>query len=415
MATIDEVEGFLAQSGEVYLVGSAIWLPGVAADHDYALAGDTLAVGRRAAALFHGKCVVMDAERRHARLALPRVGVLDLAPLMGGSLATDLAGRDFTLNAVATAVPGRRPLYDPFRGLTDLRYRLVRQVSAGALFADPLRVLRAVRLLSERGFVIEDGTLDGMAAAAPGLKRVQPERLHGELSRAFSAPGWHAAALLLLDLEAWPALPVAGPIRPHEAQYRALVAGLRAGEERLAAAPPPAWAGHGERVQGRLTGVLAAAMLASAMAPPAMAEAARALRCTRGEVGEVEAIGRAYAAITGGHADAAALADDYRAASLTAAGMAGRMDLLAGLLALHDAPAWLPTGAALHRRLHRPPGPWLGAVLRDLRRAALRGELHSEDDAWQLAAALARRDNGADAEGAPPKAPALETGDDAAG
>ncbi|MHB0878290.1 MAG: tRNA nucleotidyltransferase/poly(A) polymerase family protein [Anaerolineae bacterium] len=397
--TIGAVEAYLARAGEAYLVGSANWgLPGLVADHDYALHGDTVAVAADVAQAFGGKSVVMDAERRHVRLALRAVGVLDLAPLADGSLTADLATRDFTLNAVAAALPDRRPVYDPFRGLTDLRHGLVRQVSATALMADPLRVLRAVRLLSERGYQIESGTLASMATATPLLQRVQAERLHAELMRSLSGPGWHAAATLLLDLGAWQALPL--PLAPDGGHYRQLLDRLRAGRQALDRAGEVAAEGSTALPPRQLAAlaVVAAAMLAAGLAPDAMAEAGRFLRFTRREAEGLSDIGAAYHAVAAGDGDAASLADRYGAHAHAAAALAGRTDVLEGLLALRAVPAGLlPDGGELLRRFARRPGPWLGAALRSLRQAALRGDIADREAAWQLAASLMRRDNGDDA------------------
>ncbi len=111
---------------------------------------------------------------------------VDLLPLTGGTLESDLGARDFTVNAMAEPVGGG-PLVDLFGGAEDLAARRLRAVGPDALTADPLRVLRAVRLSAELGFDVEDATLAGARTAAPGLAGVAGERIFAELKRIVGA------------------------------------------------------------------------------------------------------------------------------------------------------------------------------------------------------------------------------------
>ena len=75
---------------------------------------------------------------------------VDLLPVIGESIEADLAGRDFTINAIAESLGGGREV-DPFGGVADLRARRLRMVSARAFSEDPLRVMRLARLACELG------------------------------------------------------------------------------------------------------------------------------------------------------------------------------------------------------------------------------------------------------------------------
>jgi putative nucleotidyltransferase with HDIG domain len=107
-------------------------------------------------------------------------GHVDLLPLVGGSLETDLAARDFTINAMARPLAGGE-LIDPHGGAGDLDARRLRAVRADSFTRDPLRVLRLVRLAAELGFDMED--VAAARAAAPGLEQVAAERVFAELTR----------------------------------------------------------------------------------------------------------------------------------------------------------------------------------------------------------------------------------------
>ena len=94
--------------------------------------------------------------------ALPRV-----AP---APLDVDLARRDFTVNAMAVSLNGRRfgELVDPFNGRDDLRKRLVRILHDQSFIDDPTRLFRAVRFEQRLRFRLERGTMERFREAVSG-------------------------------------------------------------------------------------------------------------------------------------------------------------------------------------------------------------------------------------------------------
>jgi hypothetical protein len=112
---------------------------------------------------------------------------VDFTPLRG-SIEEDLATRDFTFNAIAVPVSGGASL-DPFGGQGDLEAGVIRAVSDGVFEADPLRLIRAVRLEDELGFRMDDRTK--MLVRTSTARVVEPagERILGELHR-LSAAGF---------------------------------------------------------------------------------------------------------------------------------------------------------------------------------------------------------------------------------
>ncbi len=113
--------------------------------------------------------------------------VADLTRLRGGSIGADLAGRDFTVGAVAVPLDGG-PLLDPHGGLEDLRRRRLRAVSGRAFSDDPLRLLRAARLGAELELELEPETLRLAAAEASRAGDPAGERQFAELSRMVAGP-----------------------------------------------------------------------------------------------------------------------------------------------------------------------------------------------------------------------------------
>jgi poly(A) polymerase len=112
---------------------------------------------------------------------------VDLVQLRDDDIEADLGARDFTINAMAEPLAGGEVL-DPHGGRADLAARRVRMVSPGALAEDPLRSLRAVRLVIELDLALDPETGAAVAANAAGIEEVAPERVFGELKRIVTAP-----------------------------------------------------------------------------------------------------------------------------------------------------------------------------------------------------------------------------------
>lgn len=100
------------------------------------------------------------------------------------SIAEDLAGRDFTINAIAYCVSSGR-LVDPHGGRKDLQAGVLRCVGdAQARFEeDPLRLLRLIRFGPCAGRTVEDSSAHSAKLLAPSLSHVSVERIREEFVR----------------------------------------------------------------------------------------------------------------------------------------------------------------------------------------------------------------------------------------
>lgn len=99
------------------------------------------------------------------------------------ALERDLAGRDFTINAMALDVEGK--LYDPWQGQDDLKAGLIRATCdrAEELFAaDPLRMMRSIRFAATYGFRIADSTYAAILQMNHLLAEVAAERIRDEFN-----------------------------------------------------------------------------------------------------------------------------------------------------------------------------------------------------------------------------------------
>jgi poly(A) polymerase len=106
----------------------------------------------------------------------------------GDALAADLSRRDFTVNAMAIALPSWSApdaFVDLHGGLEDLAQRRLRTpVTPEQSFDDdPLRMLRAARFASQLGFVVDRDVVAAMSSMSERLAIVSVERVREELTR----------------------------------------------------------------------------------------------------------------------------------------------------------------------------------------------------------------------------------------
>jgi tRNA nucleotidyltransferase (CCA-adding enzyme) len=245
-----------------WLVGGAVrdlMLGAASVDLDVAIEGDALAVAREVAARLGGEAVeherfgtatvraeglVVDlaATRRETYAAPGALPAVEPAPL-----DEDLARRDFTVNAMAAALPSGE-LRDPHGGRGDLDTGLIRVLHPGSFIDDPTRLLRAVRYETRLGFRMDPDTerlaREAIAADAPSTvsgPRIRDELLDllGETHGPGSSGGAHPPALALArmaDLGLDRALsPLLGDARADDVAAAARAAEQRGGQRRFAA------------------------------------------------------------------------------------------------------------------------------------------------------------------------------------
>ena len=175
-------------------------------DYDF-LVASPLEAAR--AALSEGRII----RARETALRLPRRGnrpQIEITSLAerGHSLEVDLRGREFTLNAIAFDLRDRA-WCDPTGGISDLASRLLRASDPERTFrADPLRIVRGLRLAGELGLEVESATGVGMRRTSWCLHQVPGERLREELYRVLRLAN---ASSVLEELRACGALAVLLP------------------------------------------------------------------------------------------------------------------------------------------------------------------------------------------------------------
>jgi poly(A) polymerase len=218
------------QKKQGYIVGGFIrdrLLKRETNDIDIAVSGDAISIARKIAKETGGKFVLLDDANNVARVVVieneqPGKTARDQESRgiewhfdfcsFAGDIKSDLARRDFTVNAMAvelsqfvaaatatrlssrksaTAAAGKRPalkLVDPFSGKEDLRGKIVRKVSEQIFEADAARLLRAVRLAADLDFTIEPDTESLIRRYSQAITEVAGERVREELLRLLTRP-----------------------------------------------------------------------------------------------------------------------------------------------------------------------------------------------------------------------------------
>jgi len=165
-----------AKDDELFIVGGFvrdILLGRKGFDRDYIVRDDFQRVATRVAIKTGGKLVQIG--KRNLFRVLAKNGTsMDFTP-MNQDIHFDLSGRDFTINALAWSPD--TGLIDLFNGIEDIEKGLIRSIKRENLINDPVRIVRAYRLLGELSFEIEESTRRMLKDIACKIKEVKSERI----------------------------------------------------------------------------------------------------------------------------------------------------------------------------------------------------------------------------------------------
>ncbi|MGM9923139.1 MAG: CCA tRNA nucleotidyltransferase [Bacillus sp. (in: firmicutes)] len=123
------------------------------------------------------------------------------------SLQDDLERRDFTMNAIAMNARGE--IIDPFEGRQAIQNELIDTVgNAGERFSeDALRMMRALRFVSQLSFTCSDRTLQALCEHRDLLHNISIERITAEFEKLLDGRNVQQALRLLLDTQLFRYMP----------------------------------------------------------------------------------------------------------------------------------------------------------------------------------------------------------------
>lgn len=116
------------------------------------------------------------------------------------NLDEDLRRRDFTINAMAMTINGE--IIDPFHGKQDLQHKVIRTVGSPyeRFEEDPLRMLRALRFMSQLNFHVEEKTLLAMEEMNSYITFLAMERITQEFEKLLLGQAGSKALKLLVHI-----------------------------------------------------------------------------------------------------------------------------------------------------------------------------------------------------------------------
>ncbi len=170
-------------------------------DVDVVLSAASLRTARELADQLNAAYVELDSAREIARVVLDPEHYLDLALLRGDDIAADLAARDFTVNALAVPLEHNGQLgalLDPLDGAADIAQGQLRACAPTSIAADPLRMLRALRIAASYGWNITSALDAQIRQHATQIASVAAERCSEELLKILNT-SWSAPTLRYLE------------------------------------------------------------------------------------------------------------------------------------------------------------------------------------------------------------------------
>ncbi|MDP4156309.1 MAG: CCA tRNA nucleotidyltransferase, partial [Bacillota bacterium] len=123
------------------------------------------------------------------------------------SLEKDLERRDFTINAMAMDVNGI--IHDPYGGKESIKAQEIKTVGnpEERFREDALRMMRAVRFVSQLNFEIEHQTLKALKDLGYLLEKIAVERKRAEFEKLLTGPSRKKAIKITLDTNLYSYLP----------------------------------------------------------------------------------------------------------------------------------------------------------------------------------------------------------------
>ncbi len=204
---IDRLTSFFAlRKLDAYVVGGAVrdrllGLPSER-DIDLAVAGDAVNISQELATELGGSLAPLSVPRGMMRVVLANPDGNDLEPgltidLSGfsGGIEKELGRRDFSVNAMAVALPQWRngnfgdAVIDLYGGRRDLMQKALSALHPGVFKDDPGRLMRAVRLSGELGLRIEPDTVRLLLSNSHLLPQLAPDRVREEFLRLLALNG----------------------------------------------------------------------------------------------------------------------------------------------------------------------------------------------------------------------------------
>ena len=115
----------------------------------------------------------------------------------GVSILDDLKRRDFTINSIAIKLLSME-IIDPYDGIQDIKWKVLRATDKTAFIEDPLRILRGIQFAARFGYKIDLTTRALMKENSHLIKGISGERIMDELMKIIKKEGDTQIAINLI-------------------------------------------------------------------------------------------------------------------------------------------------------------------------------------------------------------------------
>lgn len=176
--------------GKIFLVGGFVrdsFFERETYDYDIVTEGDPYKLAKDFSKEVNGSLYTLSQEFKIIRVITgsgKTRTTFDFSKIKGKDIIEDLSYRDFTINAMAIEIHNADidfdKVIDPYGGLEDIKRRVLKGINKNIFQNDPLRMLRAVRLMADLDLDIDDETLELIRLNSKRIKEVPMERVADE-------------------------------------------------------------------------------------------------------------------------------------------------------------------------------------------------------------------------------------------
>ncbi|MBM7614747.1 CCA tRNA nucleotidyltransferase [Alkaliphilus hydrothermalis] len=161
-------------------------------DMDFVLDVNPKDFAKEVADNIKGNFVELDRLNQVYRVFTPEGLIMDFSKMKGDTIEEDLYHRDFSINAMAYDLNNGWPIdekliIDWFDGRKDIEAQKIRHLKNSVFSEDPIRMLRAVRLMVQLKFNIDTRTIKLIQDNAPKISLTAGERITEELFKILKA------------------------------------------------------------------------------------------------------------------------------------------------------------------------------------------------------------------------------------
>lgn len=146
-----------------------------------------------------GTFIELDSENKIYRVVLKdKINFFDVSKALDNNILKDAKRRDFTINSIFYDL-NKKEIFDPQKGIDDIKNRILRTEDNNNLIDDALRFLRLYRFQSQTGFEIEGSLENFVKSNFHLIENIAKERINHEIIEIFKGKYLNQTLLKMFD------------------------------------------------------------------------------------------------------------------------------------------------------------------------------------------------------------------------